>query len=397
MGINAVAVLRIEPSVVEQALVAGADEGMRVGANGEPVKVRPLGNATLVHLGASIAQDPASLGQRLQALLGEVLVAHDEPRGVPLFPESYSLNAQSWDDAVAELGDGAEWIPLPQAQPQMPDLGAMLGAMGGMDALSEQLQGAGGAAMLEQAMAMAQQLAQSGALDGLAQQLQGAQSPEDALQKMGAPPDALALAMQDRLERRTERRDRPTRLAALAEASLAAGAAACGGARPPRSASAVVPAGARLIPADTRRCGASPFPTLSEAAADAEPEGTPNLRPHTGRTSLPERALLRMLRERIVPPARGCFREDRRGRAAYQRRAVFAFRLADREVVEARVEGSISDSLRQCLSQTMDGLDIPPFDGVVNVRYPIYVAPRLPPPVLSLDPAVADAVDSVTE
>jgi len=191
MGINAVAVLRIEPSVVEQALVAGADEGMRVGANGEPVKVRPLGNATLVHLGASIAQDPASLGQRLQALLGEVLVAHDEPRGVPLFPESYSLNAQSWDDAVAELGDGAEWIPLPQAQPQMPDLGAMLGAMGGMDALSEQLQGAGGAAMLEQAMAMAQQLAQSGALDGLAQQLQGAQSPEDALQKMGAPPDAL--------------------------------------------------------------------------------------------------------------------------------------------------------------------------------------------------------------
>jgi len=215
--------------------------------------------------------------------------------------------------------------------------------------------------------------------------------------RSGAPPDALALAMQDRLERRTERRDRPTRLAALAEASLAAGAAACGGARPPRSASAVVPAGARLIPADTRRCGASPFPTLSEAAADAEPEGTPNLRPHTGRTSLPERALLRMLRERIVPPARGCFREDRRGRAAYQRRAVFAFRLADREVVEARVEGSISDSLRQCLSQTMDGLDIPPFDGVVNVRYPIYVAPRLPPPVLSLDPAVADAVDSVTE
>lgn len=191
MGINAVAVLRIEPSVVEQALVAGAEEGMRVGANGEPVKVTPLGNATLVHLGASIAQDPVTLGRRLEALLGEVLVAHDEPRGVPLFPESYSLNAQSWDDAVAELGDGAEWIELPQAQPAVPDLAAMLGAMGGMDALNEQLQGAGGAAMLEQAMAMAQQLAQSGALDGLAQQLQGAQSPEDALQKMGAPPDAL--------------------------------------------------------------------------------------------------------------------------------------------------------------------------------------------------------------
>jgi len=192
MGINAVAVLRIDPAMVEQALAAGAEKGMRVGANGEPVKVTPLGNATLVHLGASIAQDPRALGSRLEALLGDVLVAHDEPRGVPLFPESYSLVAQSWDDAIAELGDGAEWIELPRAQPAMPDLGAMLGAMGGMDGLNEQLQGAGGAAMLEQAMAMAQQLAQSGALEGLAQQLQGAESPEDALQKMGAPPDALS-------------------------------------------------------------------------------------------------------------------------------------------------------------------------------------------------------------
>ena len=60
-----------------------------------------------------------------------------------------------------------------------------------MAAFAEQLQGGGGADMLQQAMQMAQQLAQSGALEGLAAQMAGAASPEEALQKMGAGPDAL--------------------------------------------------------------------------------------------------------------------------------------------------------------------------------------------------------------
>jgi len=121
------------------------------------------------------------------------------------------------------------------------------------------------------------------------------------------------------------------------------------------------------------------------------------LHAHTGRTSLPERSLLTMLRQRIVPAARQCFRNDRRGRPSYQRRAVFEFQLADREVVEATISGSIAPRLRQCLAQAMDTLDIPPFEGTVNVRYPVYTAARLPPPVLTLDTEVADAVDAVSE
>ncbi len=102
-----------------------------------------------------------------------------------------------------------------------------------------------------------------------------------------------------------------------------------------------------------------------------------------------------MLRHRIVPVARGCFREDRAGRPNYQTRAVFAFQLADREIVDAGVSGRLTPELRACLLRAVDELAIPRFDGTVAVRYPIYTAPQLPPPTLSLDGDVADAVDAI--
>ncbi len=104
-----------------------------------------------------------------------------------------------------------------------------------------------------------------------------------------------------------------------------------------------------------------------------------------------------MLRQRIVPVARRCFREDRRGRPNYQTRAIFEFRLADREVVDAEVTGRLTPELRACLLSAIDALEIPRFDGTIAVRYPIYTAPELPPPTLTLDTDVADAVDALTE
>lgn len=202
-------------------------------------------------------------------------------------------------------------------------------------------------------------------------------------------PAPLALALADRVagDRGTAR----LRLAALAEASAPA---TCSMSEPPRSPSAVVPARVRLALADTRRCDVSPLPTVTPPAERVTPEAPATLHPDTGRSTLPEASLLRLLRQRIVPAARGCFRDDRRGRPSYQRRAVFSFRVADREVTESSVEGQLAEELRRCLSDAMDTLDIPPFEGSVQVRYPIYTAPRLPPPVLSLDADVADAVDA---
>ncbi len=86
---------------------------------------------------------------------------------------------------------------------------------------------------------------------------------------------------------------------------------------------------------------------------------------------MPADPLLEMLRQRIMPVARGCFRRDRAGRPDYATRAVFVFTLADKEVVDARVEGKIASSLRSCLLAAVDTLEVPRFAGVVKVRYPL--------------------------
>ncbi len=206
-------------------------------------------------------------------------------------------------------------------------------------------------------------------------------------------PEALSLALRDRLERATGRRGDATRLVALADRTGAP--STCSARTRPQSPSAVVPLEGRLVLADSRRCGRSPLPHVTPTPA--APSAPTTLHRHTGRRGLPERSLLTMLRQRIIPDARRCFRDDRRGRPSYQRRAVLEFRLADREVVEARVTGSIATPLRRCLEGAMDTLLIPPFDGVVNVRYPIYTAARLPPPVLTLDTDIADEVDAISD
>ncbi|HMI90500.1 MAG TPA: hypothetical protein VK509_04010, partial [Polyangiales bacterium] len=94
---------------------------------------------------------------------------------------------------------------------------------------------------------------------------------------------------------------------------------------------------------------------------------------------MPADPLLDMLRRRIMPAARGCFRRDRAGRPDYQKRAVFAFTLAEREVVDAKIEGKIPDALRTCLLKAVDTLDVPRFSGTVIVRYPL-VTESLPLP-----------------
>lgn len=194
---NAIAVLQIDPALVRQALPAldagDAEAERRRGANGEPVRVRALENATLVHLDAPLTEDPEVLGALLAMRVGDVLAAHAEPRGVPVYPESYALAATTWDAAVAELGDGADWIPLGGGAPALPDLAAMLGpdAAAQFAGFTEHLQSEQGAAMFQQAMQMAQQLAGSGALAGLAEKMSGATTPEEALSQAGADPAML--------------------------------------------------------------------------------------------------------------------------------------------------------------------------------------------------------------
>jgi hypothetical protein len=108
---------------------------------------------------------------------------------------------------------------------------------------------------------------------------------------------------------------------------------------------------------------------------------------------MPSDPLLDMLRRRILPVARGCFRRDRGGRSQYQKRAVFAFTLADREVVSAEIQGSIPDALRTCLLASVDSLEVPRFSGVVHVRYPLVTESDALPEQIQLDAQTAGNLD----
>jgi hypothetical protein len=112
-------------------------------------------------------------------------------------------------------------------------------------------------------------------------------------------------------------------------------------------------------------------------------------------SGMPSSPLLSMLRQRIMPVARGCFRRDRAGRADYQVRAVFEFQLADREVVSARVEGTIAEDLRQCLLSAVDSLAVPRFTGKVIVRYPLVTEREALPAQIELTTDTAGRLDAV--
>ncbi len=179
-----------------------------------------------------------------------------------------------------------------------------------------------------------------------------------------------------------------TSLYALDQEDVAARAgssdAACIDARgPARRASGVSFDAAPVALAMARSCTPrGPSPTHA-AAADRSGRG------------VPAETVLRMLRERVMPVARRCFRRDRAGRLDYSVRATFVIRLEDRELTEAHVDGSITDELRTCLMSAAHQLDVPRFRGAVVVSYPLHTQAVARPPVIELIPEVAREVDTV--
>ncbi len=123
----------------------------------------------------------------------------------------------------------------------------------------------------------------------------------------------------------------------------------------------------------------------------------PSIAPPSDEVGLgvPAETVLAGLRQRVVPAARACLRRDRAGRANYSVRATFHVRLRNREIVEARVAGEISEALRACLLQSVDRLAVPTFRGTIAVRYPIHTQREAPPPTIALEGDVEDRVNSL--
>lgn len=93
-----------------------------------------------------------------------------------------------------------------------------------------------------------------------------------------------------------------------------------------------------------------------------------------------------MLRTQVVPVARACFRDDRRGRPRYSVRAELEFRLAEREVVDLAVHGSLPDALRACLLDAVSRMSVPRFAGTVLVHYPLRTLEAEEPATIELAP-----------
>jgi hypothetical protein len=141
--------------------------------------------------------------------------------------------------------------------------------------------------------------------------------------------------------------------------------------------------------AEARGAAAAPSSSKTEAAATSDADTTGK--------GMPQSPLLTMLRRRILPVARGCFRRDRAGRLDYELRAVFEFALAEQEVVAAQVTGKLPAALRDCLLATVDSLEVPRFSGTVLVRYPLHTQAETLAEQIELSPGTAGEVDRLLD
>ncbi len=190
MSKNAAAIVRISPDRIRATFIASeGDESVRVGASGAPFRMVALEDATVVDLESPIAAEPDEHAARLVMLLGDLLEAHEEPRGVPIFPSSYELGARTWDAALEELGEAADWVRFDEKPASVADL---LGAFGlgnaDMSSMQDALANMDQSALLSSALQMAQQMVQREDFADMAKRMRdlSASAPEDPLAALRA-------------------------------------------------------------------------------------------------------------------------------------------------------------------------------------------------------------------
>jgi thiamine monophosphate kinase len=110
---------------------------------------------------------------------------------VPVYPASYAPAATTFDALVDELGEAADWVRVAGAEEPAPQdpFAALTSALGGagvdLESLAGQLQGQDPNALMQQAMGLAQQLAESGQLGDVQRAMM------DMMGGLGMDPQAL--------------------------------------------------------------------------------------------------------------------------------------------------------------------------------------------------------------
>jgi hypothetical protein len=113
MGMDAVALLRISHATLTKPLTAHGDPKHHVffAANGVPVRITPLDDGALVWTPIRFASEPDELALGVRALVGDTLDAHDDKRGVYVFPDVASPKARGYDAVIDEVGEVGMWVP----------------------------------------------------------------------------------------------------------------------------------------------------------------------------------------------------------------------------------------------------------------------------------------------
>ncbi|PKN48236.1 MAG: hypothetical protein CVU63_05680 [Deltaproteobacteria bacterium HGW-Deltaproteobacteria-20] len=211
MAIRAVALVHIDPSRVKVALDPGPaeeraklkDDRMDVveGADGNVYFIEAFEDATAIRMGFALGHaEPEVMGTLVAAALGDLVDEHDDPRGIPLFPETYRPKARSWSALLDEIGEALDWAPIEGTE--VMDAGFDMGALqqGDLMSMVAQMQAQMSPQMLEQAMQMAQRLAEGGGMDELQRAMQQMMPDMSSLQGMPMDMEAMARQAQQMLE-----------------------------------------------------------------------------------------------------------------------------------------------------------------------------------------------------
>jgi hypothetical protein len=176
MPITAIALLRISPAQLPP--LAGK-------------RVQELDDAVLLHTGENFAREPAELSLALHALLGGALDLHQDARGIFFVPDVAAPSARSYEQVVAEVGEGGVWAPLVDAlgdEAEGGDLGALLGNLLGQ--MPSSLLAAANAAAHGQPGAIEAMSAQLSQLMSKSSELQGLAAQFAGMLDQATPPSA---------------------------------------------------------------------------------------------------------------------------------------------------------------------------------------------------------------
>jgi hypothetical protein len=186
MSMDAVAVVHVSLEEAKESLAEG-ESSQLIGADGTAFRVRPLADGMLVYTGLSLRDaEPEEIAATLRQRLGDVLDAHDDARGVMVFPERVRASGSRYEEVVEALGDLGEWIATSEPEGAgfegsgpAPDLESLMSQMMGD---SSQMQG-----LWQQAQRMMADPAMQQQLMAAAAQMMGGMPPGGAASDEEAP------------------------------------------------------------------------------------------------------------------------------------------------------------------------------------------------------------------